>query len=191
MKVGKSYRLSLAGQLLVAMPSMGDPRFERTVIYLCLHARDGAMGIVVNKPNATLSFNDLLEQLNIEAGQAQHSIRVFTGGPVDMSKGFVLHSDEFDEDGTIKLRGGMALTTTVNILKALAAGTGPRQSLLALGYAGWGAGQLEREVTENTWLTIDSDPALVFAEDPDLVWERAFAKVRVDPWMVSGVAGHA
>jgi putative transcriptional regulator len=191
MKVGKSYRHSLAGQLLVAMPNMGDRRFERTVIYMCLHSHDGAMGIVVNKPNESMSFAELLAQLNIEADRAIQTTRIFTGGPVDVSKGFVLHSDEFDDDGTIKLRGGLALTTTVSILKALATGTGPRNALLALGYAGWGEGQLEREVTENTWLTVDCDSSLVFAENPDVVWERAFAKIRANPWMVSGVAGHA
>lgn len=191
MKVGKSYRHSLAGQLLVAMPNMGDPRFERTVIYMCLHSHDGAMGIVVNKPNESMSFVELLAQLNIETTEPARTTRVYAGGPVDVSKGFVLHSDEFDEEGTIKLRSGLALTTTVNILKALATGTGPRNALLALGYAGWGEGQLEREVAENTWLTVECDTSLVFCENPDVAWERAFAKIRANPWMVSGVAGHA
>jgi putative transcriptional regulator len=181
----------LVGQLLVAMPQMEDQRFSRSVIYVCAHSAEGAMGLVVNKVLESLSFPDLLEQLEIPTGPRMQQIRVHFGGPVESGRGFVLHSDDYRHDGTLMVRGGFALTATVDILKALAEGAGPRQSLLALGYAGWGPGQLESEMTANGWLTVPADPALVFDPPIDEKWTRAMGKLGINPSLLSGEAGHA
>lgn len=182
---------SLSGQLLVAMPQMADARFERSVIYLCAHSAQGALGLVINRPLRKLTFPDLLEQLDIERGPETQPIRVLSGGPVEEGRGFVLHSDDYVRDDTLKVEPGFALTATVEILKAMARGEGPARSILALGYSGWGPGQLEREITENGWLNVPADPALVFDMALDTKWERALAKLRVTPASLSGTAGHA
>ncbi|MBI3452017.1 MAG: YqgE/AlgH family protein [Rhodospirillales bacterium] len=181
----------LTGHLLIAMPQMQDPRFERSVIYMCAHNSDGAMGLVVNKLFDQLSFPDLLEQLNIETGPRTEQIRVHFGGPVESGRGFVLHSDDYVRDGTLKVESGFALTATVDILRAIAVGEGPRNSLLALGYAGWGPGQLETEIVANGWLTIPADEKLVFGADLDGRWRDALAKIGVELGALSGQAGHA
>jgi putative transcriptional regulator len=179
------------GHLLVAMPQMEDPRFERTVIYMCAHNKDGAMGLVVNKIFDAITFPDLLEQLSIESGPKTDQIRVLFGGPVESARGFVLHSDDYVRDGTLKVRGGFALTATVDILKAMAAGEGPRNSLLALGYAGWGPGQLENEVGANGWLVVPANPSLVFDENLQEKWQHALAATGVTVASLSGFAGRA
>ena len=181
----------LVGHLLVAMPQMQDPRFERSVIYLCAHNTEGAMGLVVNKLFSSLSFPDLLQQLDIPTGPRIQQIRVHFGGPVESGRGFVLHSDDYHKDGTLLVNAGFALTATVDILKAIAQGEGPRHSLLALGYAGWGPGQLESEITANGWLNVPADPGLVFDGGIDDKWVRAMAKLGIDPSLLSGDAGHA
>ena len=135
----------LEGQLLVAMPTMADPRFARSVIYMCAHSDDGAMGLVVNKLLESLSFSDLLEQLEIEAASVDERIRVHFGGPVEAARGFVLHSTDYTHEATMRVDDGFALTATIDVLKAMAEGRGPRLSMLALGYAGWAQGQLDRE----------------------------------------------
>jgi putative transcriptional regulator len=182
---------TLAGQLLVAMPQMADSRFERSVIYMCAHSKDGALGLVVNRPFRRLTFPALLDQLDIESGPDTRPIRVLAGGPVEEGRGFVLHSDDYVREDTLKVEHGFALTATIEILKALAKGEGPQRSLLALGYSGWGPGQLEREISDNGWLNVPADAGLVFDDALDTKWERALAKLRLTPTSLSGTAGHA
>ena len=181
----------LTGQLLVAMPNMADPRFARTVIYMCAHNADGAMGLVVNKPMPSLTFADLLEQLDIEAAAEVAALRVQVGGPVETGRGFVLHTTDFVREGTMMVDDHIALTATVDILRAIANGEGPDSHLLALGYAGWGPGQLDSEIQANGWLHAPADDAILFDADLSTKWERAIAKLGVTPAMLSGDAGHA
>jgi len=182
---------SLTGQLLVAMPQMRDPRFTRSVIYMCAHNAEGAMGLVINRLVGSITFPDMLEQLGITAGEHGRQIKVHFGGPVDAGRGFVLHSDEYRHEGTVAVVDGMALTATIDILKDIAGGQGPRRCLLALGYAGWGAGQLDAEIQANGWLTVPADADLVFEGDLDGKWERALGKIGVTRTQLSGEAGHA
>ena len=181
----------LAGQLLIAMPTMQDPRFDKTVIYMCAHTEEGAMGLVVNRLFESLTFPELLQQIGIEAEPVQSEIRVHAGGPVESGRGFVLHSADYVHDGTMVVDGDIALTASVDILKAIAVGEGPRRSLLALGYSGWGPGQLESEIQANGWLHVPPDDELVFADELGETWQNAIAKIGVDASMLSGEAGHA
>jgi len=181
----------LAGQLLIAMPGMRDPRFQKTVIYMCAHNADGAMGLVVNRALESLSFPDLLEQLGIDSSRVGKQIKVHFGGPVESGRGFVLHSPDYVQDATMVVDGDVALTATIDILKAIAGGTGPKQSLLALGYSGWGPGQLDTEIRSNGWLHVAADSNLVFDPRLDDKWERAMSKIGIDHRMLSDEAGHA
>lgn len=181
----------MSGQLLVAMPAMQDPRFARTVICICAHSSDGAMGIVLNKPLAGLSFDELLKQLNLDPVPPQRRIRLMAGGPVEGGRGFVLHTADWETEGSLRVNRDIALTASVDILKAIAGGGGPREGLLALGYAGWGPGQLESEIQQNAWLNVPLDEGLLFAAKPDTLWREALAKLHVDPALLSDVAGHA
>ncbi|MFC3126727.1 YqgE/AlgH family protein [Pseudoroseomonas globiformis] len=181
----------LGGQLLVAMPSMQDPRFTQSVICLCAHSADGAMGIMLNKPLDNLSFEDLLRQLEVEPVPPQRQIRLLAGGPVEGGRGFVLHTTDWSSEGSLQVTGDLALTASVDILKAIAGGGGPRQGLLALGYAGWGPGQLENEIQRNAWLNVPTDEGLLFGGPPDGMWRQALAKLHIDPLLLSGTAGHA
>ncbi|MEQ9560151.1 MAG: YqgE/AlgH family protein [Rhodospirillales bacterium] len=181
----------LAGHLLIAMPNMPDERFSKTVIYMCAHNAEGAMGLVINKPLETLSFPDLLEQLDIVPSDLKHPINVHFGGPVESGRGFVLHTPDYLQEATMVVDDQIALTATVDILQAIADGAGPRQSLLALGYAGWGPGQLDSEIKANGWLHVAADPILVFGGSMDDKWEQAMLKIGVDPRMLSDEAGHA
>ena len=181
----------LTGQLLIAMPNMRDPRFTRTVIYVCAHNADGAMGLVVNRLVGSVTFPDLLKQLGIDTEAATEEIRVHFGGPVESGRGFVLHSGEYHHATTLQVVEQMALTATLDILQDMAKGRGPRRSLLALGYAGWGAGQLDAEIRSNGWLNVAADDQLVFDQNLDTKWERAIAKLGVDPALLSSDAGHA
>ena len=183
--------LYMTGQLLVAMPQMRDPRFARSVIYMCAHSADGAMGLVVNRRVGSITFDDLLQQLNIGPNKRNDEIRVHFGGPVEQGRGFVLHSSDYLQTGSLRVDDQVALTATLDILKELAAGGGPRKSLLALGYAGWGPGQLDAEIQANGWLSVSSDEALVFDADLDHKWERAIGKIGIDFSQLSGEAGHA
>ncbi len=182
---------SLVGNLLVAMPQMNDPRFERAVIYMCAHNNEGAMGLVVNKLFDQLSFPDLLDQLSIKIGPRTQQIRVHFGGPVESGRGFVLHSDDYVREGTMLVDSGFALTATTDILRAIAEGEGPRSSILALGYAGWGPGQLDTEFAANGWLHVPADPELVFGADLEHKWLLALNKLGVTPSGLSSQAGHA
>lgn len=181
----------LTGQLLVAMPQMRDPRFARSVIYMCAHNADGAMGLVVNRRVGAITFDDLLQQLSIGPNRRNDEIRVHFGGPVEQGRGFVLHSAEYQQAGTLQVDDQVALTATLDILKELAAGGGPRRSLLALGYAGWGPGQLDAEIQANGWLSVAADEELIFDDDLDQKWQRAIGKIGIDFSMLSGEAGHA
>jgi putative transcriptional regulator len=183
---------SLAGQLLVAMPQMADPRFARSVVYLCAHSVDGAMGLVVNRLIESLSFENLLEQIGVEQdGSAARDMPVHFGGPVESSRGFVLHSTDYMQDSTLVIEDEIALTATIDVLKAIARGDGPRHRVLALGYAGWAAGQLDAEIQANGWLLVPADLELVFGLDNDTKWERAIAKIGIDLTLLSSEAGHA
>ena len=181
----------MTGQLLVAMPQMRDPRFARSVIYMCAHSADGAMGLVVNRRVGSITFDDLLQQLNIGPNKRHDEIRVHFGGPVEQGRGFVLHSSDYLQTGSLRVDDQVALTATLDILKEMAAGGGPRKSLLALGYAGWGPGQLDAEIQANGWLSVSSDEALVFDADLDHKWERAIGKIGIDFSQLSSEAGHA
>lgn len=181
----------LTGQLLIAMPHMQDPRFERSVIYLCVHNADGAMGLVINQLADELSFPDLLEQLGIESAGDSVGVPIHVGGPVESGRGFVLHTSDYAQGSTIQVNESVSLTATVDILKDIAEGRGPRQALLALGYAGWGAGQLDGEIQQNSWLNVNADETLLFGDDPDIKWEQSLAKLGVDLSLLSGEAGHA
>lgn len=183
----------LAGQLLIAMPAMGDPRFERSVVYLCAHSADGAMGLIVNKPVTELRFGDLLEQLGIPRPEkGRRDIRVHFGGPVEGGRGFVLHSSDFEsEGGTLRVDDEVSMTATLDILRQIAAGDGPRSSMLALGYAGWGPGQLEREIGQNAWLTGPARSEILFGRANEHKWTAALRAIGVDPQTLSSSAGHA
>lgn len=181
----------LAGQLLIAMPGMRDPRFARTVVYMCAHSAEGAMGLVINRVLESLTFEELLEQLGIEGSVPPEAATVHFGGPVETGRGFVLHSGDYRQDGTLAVADDVSLTATVDILRAIAAGEGPRRHLLALGYAGWGPGQLDGEIRANGWLHVAADEALVFDTELDSKWDRAIAKIGIDPRMLSDAAGHA
>jgi putative transcriptional regulator len=182
---------SLAGQLLVAMPSMKDPRFARSVICLCAHSPQGAMGLVVNRPVERISFDSLLRQVGVEPVPPQRQIHLLAGGPVEEGRGFVLHSGEWTAEGSLPVEGGFALTANVDILKAIAGGGGPRQCVLALGYAGWGPGQLDAEIADNAWLIAPADEALLFDAELATKWGRALEKLHVDPGRITAAAGHA
>lgn len=181
----------LGGHLLVAMPQMPDPRFARSVVYLCAHTSDGAMGLIVNKLIESLSFPDLLRQLGIESPGDTEAIRVHFGGPVEAARGFVLHSTDYVHDATMVVDDQFALTATIDVLKAIAKGAGPRRSLLALGYAGWAPGQLDQEIQSNGWLTVPASADLVFGTDIDHIWQHAIECIGVDLGKLSSNAGHA
>ena len=182
---------SLTGQLLVAMPNMADPRFARSVIYLCAHSAEGAMGLVVNRLIDSLTFPSLLEQLGIEPGPRLASTPVHFGGPVESSRGFVLHSVDYVQESTLVIDESIALTATVDVLKAIASGGGPQRRVLALGYAGWAPGQLDAEIQANGWLLVPPDEEIVFGPRNDDKWNRAIAKLGIDLSLLSSEAGHA
>ena len=186
-----SSQVSLSGQLLVAMPQMSDPRFARTVVYLCAHSSDGAMGLVVNRLIDSLTFSSLLSQLGVEAEGEPADMPVHFGGPVESSRGFVLHSSDYLQDSTLVIDDEIALTATVDVLKAIARGNGPRHRVLALGYAGWAPGQLDAEIQANGWLLVPADLDLVFGGENDAKWQRAIAKIGIDLSLLSSEAGHA
>lgn len=181
----------LGGKLLVAMPNMGDSRFEKSVIYVCSHSDKGAMGLILNKPASHISFTELLTQLEISVDSPQ-SIPINKGGPVETGRGFVLHSaDYYTVDSTMQVTPNIGLTATLDVLRAIANGRGPRKAMLALGYAGWSPGQLEEEILSNGWLHCDADEQLVFGENQDHKWTAALMKLGIDPSRLMTEAGHA
>lgn len=183
---------TLSGRVLIAMPGIGDPRFDRTVIYICSHSDEGSMGLVVNRRADGVSLRQLLEQLDIEASAELSPRTVHFGGPVEMGRGFVLHSGDFHiDEATLRVDDSISLTATLDILRAMAAGHGPRQTLVALGYAGWAPNQLEREIQQNGWLTCEADDALIFSDDDDAKWSLALGKLGIEPSLLSATGGSA
>jgi putative transcriptional regulator len=184
--------MDLNGKLLVAMPGMADLRFDHSVILICAHSADGAMGLIVNKPVPDISFNTLLEQLNMFHDAQAHAIRVHFGGPVDRGRGFVLHSTDYGGGAaTIKVGADFGMTATLDVLEAIAAGKGPDRALLALGYAGWGPGQLESEIARNDWLTADASAAVIFSENDGSKWAVVLREMGIDPLSLSAISGRA
>lgn len=184
--------MDLSGKLLIAMPGMGDPRFERSVIFLCAHSAEGAMGLIVNKPAPEISFRGLIEQLGIAPGPGAAAIRVHFGGPVEHGRGFVLHSGDYrSNSSTLRVDDRFGMTATLDVLEDIARGSGPASSLLALGYSGWGPGQLESEILRNGWLTAEATPELVFSAENASKWERALRALGIDPISLSPAAGRA
>lgn len=194
---------SLTGKILIAMPAMGDPRFARSVILICEHSDQGAMGLVLNRPLPELSFPQLLTQLEIES-TSPRAVAIRFGGPVETTRGFVLHrtdaaagdpdqaaDNDPDHEGRIDIAPGIAMTATRDILEDLARGTGPEDAVLSLGYCGWHAGQLEAEILDNGWLIGKAADALIFGEDDALKWAEALQEQGIDPSKLSGAAGRA
>ncbi|MBV9557708.1 MAG: YqgE/AlgH family protein [Pseudolabrys sp.] len=193
---GRGY---LDGQMLIAMPTMGDDRFERSLIYICAHSSEGAMGIIVNQTAANIDFPELLVQLEvipaaerIQLPTTAEAVKVLKGGPVETGRGFVLHSaDFFIENSTLPIDEGICLTATLDILKAMARGAGPGRAILALGYAGWAPGQLENEIQQNGWLHCSADSDLIFGSDTESKYDKALRKIGIDLGMLSSQSGHA
>ena len=188
----------LEGQLLIAMPIMTDKRFARSVIYMCAHSAEGAMGLIINQRAPHISFQELLKQLGITSGKGEDirvddlNVDVHVGGPVETGRGFVLHSSDYHAtESTLSIDGGVSLTATIDILKAIASGKGPNQAILALGYAGWRAGQLESEIQANGWLHCPADLDLLFDRKLEEKYERAMSKIGIDPLHLVSDAGHA
>ena len=183
----------LTGKLLIAMPGLADPRFHGGVVLICAHSADGAMGLILNKPMSDIGFSDVLTQLGITKQAITLEMPVCYGGPVEMRRGFVLHSTEYrsDDRDLLVVSTDFALTATRDILRDIAAGLGPRRAILSLGYAGWGPGQLEDEIGENSWLTADAPPDLVFAPRLEGKWEGALASLGISPMTLSSQAGRA
>lgn len=181
----------LVGKCLVAMPALEDSNFRRTVVYVCAHTAEGAMGLVVNRTIDQLSFDDILEQMGIEPGVGTQSIRVHFGGPVEAARGFVLHTADYRDEGTLPVDSNISLTATADVLKDIAKGSGPRQRLMVLGYAGWGSGQLDEELKENAWLICRPDEQLLFGENNEAKWNNAMKLMGVDMSRLSDTAGHA
>ena len=190
--MGKQELDTLSGRVLIAMPGIGDPRFDRTVIYLCSHSTEGSMGLVVNRRADGVSLKQLMDQLDIAIGPEMTVSTVHFGGPVEMGRGFVLHSgDFFIEDATMRVDDSISLTATLDILRAMAEGRGPRNALVALGYAGWAPSQLEQELQRNGWLTCDADEDLIFSADDGAKWEKALGKLGINPSLLSATGGSA
>ncbi|MDP9196874.1 MAG: YqgE/AlgH family protein [Pseudomonadota bacterium] len=181
----------MTGQLLVAMPATADPRFSRSVILVCSHSAEGAMGLVVNRALDTVSFPNLMKDLGVEASGKGFLPLVNFGGPVESGRGFVLHTADLLTEGSLRIDHDLALTTTLDILHRIAAGTGPKKSLFALGYAGWGPGQLEAEIVANGWLNVPADPDLVFDTNLETKWDRAVAQLGIGGSTLSMEAGNA
>ena len=183
----------LTGQLLVAMPGMADPRFERAVIYMCVHSlEEGTMGLIINKPLPDVRFDDILSNLKIHPRSTScSSIQVHRGGPVQTQLGFILHSGDYKKEGTLVVDSEISLSTTTEVLRAIAEGTGPDRNLMALGYAGWDSQQLDNEIKRNAWLNVPADAELLFSREYDSKWEKALAKLGIAAHQLSSVAGHA
>jgi putative transcriptional regulator len=190
---------SLEGQFLIAMPALREGPFARSVVYMCAHREDGAMGLIINQLADEIDFAELLTQLGIVPAEPAirlpprvEPVRVMRGGPVETGRGFVLHTADYgSNDSTVKIANDVCLTATIDILRAIARGTGPAHAVLALGYAGWSSGQLESEILANGWLTCPADPALIFDADDASKYDRALARLGVNLGMLSSEAGHA
>lgn len=183
---------NLTGKLLIAMPVMGDDRFAHSVVYVCAHSEAGTMGLIVNKPSPDLRFANLLEQLDIETNPEARKIRIHVGGPVEKARGFILHTTDYkSEEGTIEVDDRISMTATMDVIEEIAQGGGPAQAMMALGYSGWGPGQLEGEIARNGWLVSDADEDIVFGRANDHKWTAALKNVGIDPLLLSETAGRA
>ncbi|OSP55753.1 YqgE/AlgH family protein [Pseudoruegeria sp. SK021] len=184
--------IDLTGKLLIAMPGMTDPRFEKSVIFICAYSEDGAMGLVVNKPARDIRFSDLLDQLSIEMQDPSQSPPIHFGGPVEHGRGFVLHSSDYTaSEATLQVDRRFGMTATLDVLEDISRGDGPTECLLALGYAGWGPGQLDDEISSNAWLISDATADLVFSTDSDSKWGGALGLLGIDPISLSSTSGRA
>ncbi len=182
----------LEGKLLIAMPGMSDPHFEKSVIFMCAHSADGAMGIMINKPVEGLSFHDLAARLDLKVTKNTPDFPVLYGGPVETGRGFVLHSGDYESaEATLPVSEDVSLTATLDILRAMAEGRGPERAIFALGYAGWNPGQIESEIRKNGWIHCDSDPELLFNIEPNAKWAIALRKLGIDASGLSAHTGHA
>jgi putative transcriptional regulator len=182
----------LEGKLLIAMPGMPDPRFEKSVIFMCAHSAKGAMGLIVNKPIDGLSFHELMSKFNIDVTNTARNTPILFGGPVQIGRGFVLHSSDYgSNESTLAITSEISLTATTDILEAISHGHGPSKSMLALGYAGWGTGQIENEILANGWIHCDADPSLIFDTEHDAKWQTAIGKLGADVSGLSADAGRA
>lgn len=185
-------QLDLTGKILIAMPGMGDPRFAHSVVYLCAHSADGAMGLIVNKAMGQMTFADLLEQLSIEQTEETDAIPLHFGGPVESGRGFVLHTAEYrSQISTLPVNDFFSMTATLDVLEEMARGQGPDKALMALGYSGWAPGQLEREIAENGWLVADAGLDLIFDTPDPEKWGSALKTLGVDALTLSADAGRA
>jgi putative transcriptional regulator len=185
--------LDLTGQLLIAMPGMGDPRFERAVVLMCSHGAEGAMGLIVNKPAQDLRMEAFYRQLDLTPGpDARADALIHFGGPVEGGRGFVLHSRDYASRlNSLTVHDAIAMTATLDVVEDMARGQGPQDAMMCLGYSGWGAGQLEGEIAQNAWLNVDPDPDLVFGLPDARKWEAALRKLGIDPILLSASAGRA
>ena len=185
--------MDLRGSLLIAMPSMADPRFEKTVVLICSHSEDGTMGLVLNRASEQLEFKSLLSQLKIPSGPKTREIKVHLGGPVERGRGFVLHSQDYSSEtgDTVVVPGGYAMTATLDVIEALAKGEGPQELMFALGYAGWAAGQIEGEIVRNDWLTCSARDDIVFGPNNGRKWIMALEHMGINPLMLSATGGRA
>jgi putative transcriptional regulator len=189
---GMNDATDLTGKLLIAMPDISDPRFDHAVIYMCSHGPDGAMGLIVNKPTPEVRFADLFEQLSIDEATAAVDVRIHYGGPVETGRGFALHTTDYMSGaGTMEIAGGIGMTATLDILEDIAVGNGPEKSMLGLGYAGWGPGQLEGELVNNGWLVSDASRDILFGRASEHKWTAALKILGIDPLMLSAAGGSA
>ena len=182
--------MNLTGQILVSMPSLQDERFYKTVIYICAHSSEGSMGIIINKKIDNIFYPDLLQQLGIDKS-FNKKIFIRYGGPVESERGFILHSDDYTHKETLAIDKGVALTSSLEFFDDLTSGRGPKYSILALGYAGWGAGQLEEEIIKNSWMTIPIESSFLFDDEISAKWDRAYKLIGVDPFSLSQFSGKA
>ena len=183
--------MNLTGKLIISMPSQQDERFYKTVIYMCAHSSEGAMGIIINKKIDYDLYPDLLEQLGIDKPLGNKKLYIRYGGPVETGRGFVLHSDEVIQKETLSIEKGVALTSTSEFFEDLSKGKGPKNSILALGYAGWSPGQIEKEILANSWMTLSTDSNFIFDEEVNNKWSNAFNLLGVDPSKLSNHSGTA
>ena len=183
----------LSGKLIVAMPTMSDPRFKRSVIYVCAHNEDGAIGIIINKIIESLSFSKIIRQLKLKKNKVKkcYTEKIYFGGPVETERGFILHSADYSSENSTSINTEISMTASTEILQALIDGNGPNKSIVALGYAGWGPGQLDTEIRSNAWLSVQSDPELIFSDKTADKWDMALEKIGVNPALLSTEAGRA
>ena len=192
-QTSKMENLFLAGKLIIAMPTMSDPRFKRSVVCICAHNEDGAIGIIINKIIESLSFSKIIKQLKLNKNMTKNDYKnhIYFGGPVETERGFILHSADYSSENSTSINSEISMTASTEILQALIDGNGPNKSIVALGYAGWGPGQLDTEIQSNAWLSVESDLELVFSAKTAEKWDMALEKIGVNPALLSTEAGRA